>query len=67
MTYAICHLKMGRLNYYYSCPKNAILFSAVMRPNNADGKENSKDPDQTAPMRSSLIWAFSVFSDLYVF
>ena len=31
-----------------------------------DRLANSVDPDQTAPLRSSLIWVCTVHSDLYV-
>ena len=37
-----------------------------MRLKDTDRMENSVDPDQTAPFRSSLIWAGTVGSDLYV-
>ena len=32
----------------------------------ADGMANSVDPDQTAPTRSSLIWIYTICSDLSV-
>ena len=37
-----------------------------MHPKDANGMETSADPDQTAPLGSSLIWACTVCSDLYV-
>ena len=39
-----------------------------MRPNDADRKAKSVDPDQTVRVRSksSLIWVYTVFPDLSV-
>ena len=37
-----------------------------MLPKDADGMTNSVGPDQTAPLRSSLIWICTVYTDLSV-
>ena len=39
---------------------------AVLHSKDADGLEIIVDPDQTAPLRSSLIWVCTVCSDLSV-
>ena len=61
-------LKFGtpKLNNLKSFRKgNVWFYYAVMCLQEADGMANCVDPDQTAP-RSSLIWFFTVCSDLSV-
>ena len=40
--------------------KTFSLYKAVMHTNDANGIENSEDPDQSSP-----IWVCTVFSDLF--
>ena len=56
------------LNYYRDCPTNGIVgfYSAILRSKDADRITNRVDTDQTAPLRSSLIWVCTVCSDLSV-
>ena len=56
---------------YCNSPKIWLIWIVhrVMCLNDADGMANSVDPDQTAPWhssRSSLIWVYTVYSDLSV-
>ena len=56
------------LNYHHDCPTNGIVgfYSAILRSKDSDKVTNRVDTDQTAPVRSSLIWVCTVCSDLSV-
>ena len=58
--------KMRHLKDYRNCPKWNCLVYKIMHPKDADRMTNSVDSDQTAPCWSSLIWVYTVYSDLYV-
>ena len=59
---------MDTFNNNFNCPKIGIvwIYNAEMRPKDTDGMANSVGPDQTAPCRSSLIWAYTGCLDLHV-
>ena len=56
------------LNYHCDCPTNGIVGfdSGILRSKDSDRLTNRVDTDQTAPLRSSLIWVCTVCSDLSV-
>ena len=56
------------LNYHRDCPTNGIVgfYSGILRSKDSDRITNRVDTDQTAPLRSSLIWVCTVCLDLSV-